>query len=281
MKITIVFVFDSVYSFDTIRILRGIKRMRFSISNRDDDNSKQLNNIITDILIQNDWIRDDSFPNIVICIGGDGTILRAIHDYINILDSTSFVGLHTGTLGFLTDYVQDELDDFIHDLLNNSPDIEERPLLEVHFSDDSMIYAFNEIRIEKIFGTLDLKIYIDGEFFEATRGSGICVSTQAGSSAMNRALSGAVIDSGINVLQLCEIMPITNKTHHSLRNPYIMHEDREIVVRGNLKNVHAGYDHLDRKLEDIDEILINTSQKKARFARYRTYSYLERLKNIY
>lgn len=254
--------------------------MRFTVSNRDDDNSRNLNYKITELLIENEWIRDDENPEIVICIGGDGTILRAIHHYINILDTTCFVGLHTGTLGFLTDYVQDELDVFIQDLLHTTPSIEERPLLEIRFPDDTLLHSFNEVRIER-FGTLNLKIYIDGEFFEDTRGSGICISTQAGSSAMNRALSGAVIDSGINVLQLCEIMPITNKTHHSLRNPYIMHEDRIIVVEGNLKNAHVGYDHLECQLDDVNQIQIKNSQKKARFARYRTYSYLERLKNIY
>lgn len=255
--------------------------MKFAISNRDDDNSRNIFRKIKELLENENWIYDEENPNIVICIGGDGTILRAIHKYIEILDYTTFVGLHTGTLGFLTDYVQEELDVFIHDIVHNEPVIEERPLLEVKFSNGKSIYSFNEIRIERVFGTLNLEIFIDGEFFEQTRGSGICISTQAGSSAMNRALNGAVIDSGINVLQMCEIMPITNKTHHSLRNPYIMREDRKIIVRGDLNSAHAGYDYLDEKLNDVNEIIIQTSQKKARFARYRTYSYLERLKNIY
>ena len=73
------------------------------------------------------------------------------------------------------------------------------------------------MRIESFSKTLILDIYLDHEFFERATGSGICVSSQAGSTAVNRALNGAVIDSGLEVMQLCEIMPISHKNHHSLR----------------------------------------------------------------
>lgn len=119
-------------------------------------------------------------------------------------------------------------------------------------------------------------------FFESTRGSGICVSTQIGSTGVNRALKGAVIDPGLRVLELCEIMPISHKGHHSLKNPYIMKESRQIIVKGDtLSFAHVCYDHLERNLDSISEILISQSNKKVRFARYRTYSYLKRLKNLY
>mgnify|MGYP001780400189 FL=1 len=99
---------------------------------------------------------------------------------------------------------------------------------------------------------------------------------------MNRALKGAVVDPGLKVLQLCEIMPISHKNHHSLKNPYIMNDTRKIGVRGDtLAYAHVCYDHLERDLEFISEIIIHSSEKKVRFARYRTYSYLTRLKNLY
>lgn len=47
-----------------------------------------------------------------------------------------------------------------------------------------------------------------GNSLRKTTGSGICISTQNGSTAINRALSGAVVDSGLQVMQLSEIMPI-------------------------------------------------------------------------
>lgn len=255
--------------------------MRFLIVDRSDENSKRIHNHIQNILCENGWEYDSLHPEIVICIGGDGTILRAIHNNQAQLDSIVFVGLHTGTLGFLTDYTQDEVDCFIHDLLFNTPSIEIRPLLEMKFGNECL-YAFNEFRIESMFRTLNLDVYIDDEYFEKTTGSGICISTQAGSTALNRALSGAVVDPGIDVIQLSEISPISHKNHHSLRNSYIMKEDRKITIcMENTKDAFICFDHLYKEIGDIKEFHVQTSNKKVRFARYRTSSYLKRLMNLY
>ena len=257
--------------------------MRFGIIDREDNLSVKKRKSIIERLTSIGWMYDIENPELVISIGGDGTLLRAIHYYIDILDSVMFVAIHTGTLGFLTDYTNDEIDQFIQDITTKKPDIESRPMLEIQIPQKNQTcYALNDIRIESLGKTLSLDVYIDDEYFENTSGSGLCISTQAGSSAINRALSGAVVDSGLNVLQLCEIMPISHKNHHTLRNPYIMKEDRIITIQGDsLSLARANYDHLDTGLEDVDVIYIKTSEKKVRFARYRTYSYLKRLKNLY
>ncbi|MGM9947625.1 NAD kinase [Floccifex sp.] len=258
--------------------------MKFSIVDRTDANSVQLKNKIIDKLTKHDFKYDTQLPDLVICVGGDGTFLRAIHQYIHILDSTMFVGIHTGTLGFLTDFTQSEIDELINLIIQNEkPDIETRPLLQIYFPEnEEYYYALNEVRIASMDKTLNLDIYIDDEKFETTCGSGICVSTQVGSSAINRALNGAVVDFGINVLQLTEIMPISNRKHHSLQNPYIMKETRKLKIKGDcIQYANINYDHRKIEKNKIHEIQICTSTKKVRFARYRTYSYLKRLKNLY
>ena len=257
--------------------------MKFSIIDRMDPNSIIQRNEIRNQLIQKNWIYDEENPGLVICVGGDGTFLRAIHQYLHILNHTMFVGIHTGTLGFLTDFTQDEIDILIDLITTTTPVIENRPMLEIEFPQNNQIYyALNEIRISCMEHTLNLNIYIDDEIFEKTSGSGICISTQVGSSALNRALNGAVVDSGLNVLQLCEIMPISNKNHHSLQNPYIMKETRKIKITGDsIQYAKINYDHLKINPDQLNEIRIQSSEKKVRFARYRTYSYLERLKNLY
>lgn len=266
-----------------IQWAKGCENMRFTIVERGDEHSSEVSSYIKKQCLTQGWKYDQENPELLISVGGDGTMLRSIHDYIDKLDSCYVVGVHTGTLGFLTDYTQQEINLFLHGLFNKKPEIEEFPLLEIDLPQvNEKIYAFNEIRIESLSRTVNLDIYIDGEFFEKTTGSGICVSTQNGSTAVNRALAGAVVDSGLQVMQLCEIMPIVHNHHHSLRNPYIMRMDREITVKGDTIQYTVGcYDHLYRFLKDVNEIVIRSSQKKVRFARYRTYSYLHRLKELY
>lgn len=45
---------------------------------------------------------DDENPDIVIAIGGDGTLMSAFHKYFDQIDHIGFVGIHTGHLGFYT-----------------------------------------------------------------------------------------------------------------------------------------------------------------------------------
>ena len=56
----------------------------------------------------NELIYDEEHPDIVISVGGDGTMIYSIHRYEHVLNDVSFVGIHTGTLGFFTDYLKDE-----------------------------------------------------------------------------------------------------------------------------------------------------------------------------
>lgn len=258
--------------------------MKFSVVNRDDEFSLEMKELLTDVLIRHHWTLDEKDPELVICVGGDGTLLRALHRYIDVLDHVLFVGLHTGTLGFLADYTVSEIDMFISDLLSESYSVESSHLLEMQMdTTDKVFYALNDIRIGSFAESVNFEIYIDGEFFEQTSGSGICISSQVGSSAANRTLGGAVVDNGIEVIELTEIMPLVNKNHHSLLNPYIMNIDREIRVH-TLKaygGLEVSYDHLTMPNCPGRTFRIRTSEKKVRFARFRPYSYLKRLKNIY
>lgn len=257
--------------------------MRFLTIERDDENSVKVSKELIQKCENIGWKYSESDPEVILSVGGDGTLLRGIHDYIDKLDSLYFVGIHTGTLGFYTDYTQTEIDQFILDIQKNQMTYENMPLLEVYLPEiRETFYALNEVRLVSPSRTVQMDVYIDDEYFEHCTGSGLCISTQAGSTAINRALQGAVIDNGLQVLQLCEIMPISHHMHHSLRSPYIMKADRVIRIHSrNLDYVNMCYDHKEHPLKDIHEVIIRTSLKKARFARYKPYSYLKRIKNLY
>lgn len=253
--------------------------MKYTIVNKDNEISKSLKQYLYHKL---DFLKiDHDNPELVICIGGDGTILYAVHKYIHLIDKIRFVGIHTGTLGFFTDYTKDEIEIFIDDIRKDEYKIYESNLLEIRV-DNQKYYALNEMRIENIIRTQSLDIYIDDEYFESFNGSGICVSTQAGSTAYNRALKGAVVDDGIQLLQMTEVTGIHHHLSHSLGNPYIMKCSRRVkIISSNFKGAYLCYDHKYFPIDEVKEIECTTSSKKIRFARYREYSYLKRLKNLY
>ncbi len=258
--------------------------MKYSFFTRDDDYSRNLKIRICDQLQQLDgFALNEDDPELVICIGGDGTLLRAIHHYQSQLDHILFTAIHTGTLGFFTDYTKNEVDEFLHDLQHEPIQIDNCELLEAQTDDGQIYYAMNEVRIGSFTTTVCYDIFIDDEYLETTRSCGICISTQAGSTAANRALGGAVVDDDLKILELTQIMPVSHINQHSLTSPYILKQERVIDIKGkSLENSVLCYDHLETgKLIGIENVKIRLSDKKVRMARFRPYSYLKRLKNLY
>ncbi len=257
--------------------------MRYAIVKKLDENSGQVAKQVMQHLNANGWILDEQHPKLVICIGGDGTLLYGVHQYMEAVNHLMFLGIHTGTLGFFTDYTQEELAVCLDDLLTKQPKINVSPLLQISVDTwKAPVYALNEMRIENIEKSQNMDIYVDGEFFENCRGSGICLSTQAGSTAYNRSLKGAVIDSGLSVMQLAEITPIQHSKHRSLGNPYIMMKERHVQMTSeDFTTAMLCYDHITAPLAEAKKVDVCYCEKVVRFARYREYSYLKRLKNLY
>ena len=87
---------------------------RYAIVSKKDDVSRHLAVLIKDEL--KELIYDEEHPDIVISVGGDGTMIYSIHRYEHVLNDVSFVGIHTGTLGFFTDYLKDEYKQLVKDI---------------------------------------------------------------------------------------------------------------------------------------------------------------------
>ena len=256
--------------------------MNYAIVAKKDPYSYQVEAILKKTLDEAGWNYDKEHPSLVICVGGDGTLLYAVHRYLNKINEIRFLGIHTGTLGFFTDYTAEELEECIDDLLHKEPTVFASKLLKVHLTkENKSFYALNEMRVENVIKSQRVDIYIDDEFFETCNGTGICLSTQAGSTAYNRSLRGAVIDSGLSLLQLAEITPIQHSKHRSLNNPYVMMDTRSIRMEGEFSDALLCYDHLHYRLDGMNTIICEMSDLEVHFARYREYSYLKRLKNLY
>lgn len=257
--------------------------MNYAIVSKLDEKSHLVSDRIRTRLNEEGWKESASTAKLVICVGGDGTLLYGVHQFLDRINDLHFIAIHTGTLGFFTDYTEEELDVFLDDILHKEPTIFESGLLKIMLDQQKeAIYALNEVRIESVMKTQNIDVFINDEFFETCRSSGICLSTQAGSTAFNRGLGGAVIDSGLSVMQLAEITSIQHSKHHSLGSPYILKDDNVITFQSDtLDTAMMCYDHLFTPLQGTRKIVCSMSDKKVKFARYREYSYLKRLKNLY
>ena len=252
---------------------------KFAIVSKDDAVSIKVATTIQKQLITAGFVYNDKTPDLVIAIGGDGTFLSAVHKYINRLDKTSFASVHTGTLGFFADCTVKELKSFISSVTTTRPTLEQRKLMKVQVGDE-IYYALNEIRIESI-RTLSIDVLIDGKKMETFHGSGLCLSTQTGSTAYTRSLGGAVIQPGLELLELSEINGIHHNYYRSLNNSLILSGSTEVKFKmNNLNEAKLCFDRFSIDLNK-DEITCALSDKKVRIAHYHPLDWMKNFEQLF
>ncbi|HHL0677889.1 TPA: NAD kinase [Streptococcus agalactiae] len=208
-------------------------------------------------------------PDIVISIGGDGMLLSAFHMYEKQLDKVRFVGVHTGHLGFYTDYRDFEVDTLINNLKNDEGEQISYPILKVTITlEDGRVIrarALNESTIKRIEKTMVADVVINQVVFERFRGDGILVSTPTGSTAYNKSLGGAVLHPTIEALQLTEISSLNNRVYRTLGSSVIIPKKDviEIVPKRvgvytiSIDNKTVHYKNVTKIEYSIDEKSIN------------------------
>ena len=147
---------------------------------------------------------------------------------------------------------------------------------------EGIYFALNEVRIENNRRSQVMDVYINDEYFETFRGNGLCVSTPVGSTAYNKSLGGAVINTCTGLMQLSEIAGIHHNAYRSLGSSLILDQSHTIRFQSqSYQGAILGVDHLVIDLKDKDCICVKMSSKKARFLQYRNVSFTQRLKRAY
>ncbi len=255
---------------------------KFTVVARPDELSGILEKKIESELLKHDFVRDDQDPEIVIVVGGDGTFIYAVHQFIDRLQDVCFYGLHTGTLGFYSDYQDCELNEFL-DVLISKIGHEERLSVLRGEVNQKRYYALNEIRIENAARTQVMDVYVNDVLLETFRGTGMCVCTQLGSTAYNRSLGGAVIQEGLDLIEMSEISGIHHSKYRSLDAPFVLKNDSVIRFESeSFDGALLGVDSDVYPLENTKTIEIKIcSARHIRVLRGKNVSYFERLKTLY
>ncbi len=202
--------------------------MRYCIRFKKDKVAVKTVNKLVKKLDENHFIQDENNPEVVFSVGGDGTFLRAVHDFFEI--NPLFVAINRGNLGFLCEFTDKDINFMIDELIQKSLPIRTISLLEGKFMGQK-IYALNEIRMEACNGTsISYDVDINGTYLETCRSDGACISTSIGSSGLARSLGGSLVDNEIETIQFIEKAPISNRRYNSLRSPYVLNVDKTITL---------------------------------------------------
>ena len=255
---------------------------RYALVIKQDEISNHIAKTIKDELT-NVMEYDQNNPDLVISVGGDGTMLLSVHKYLH--QNVYFIGVHTGTLGFFTDYQKDEILVLVEAIKNDKYQVMERNLLEVKVKSNETevkYLALNEMRIDHGYATQVIDVYIDDELLETFRGNGLCVSTPSGSTAYNKSIGGSVIYPGSPLMQLTEVAGIQHNAYRSLGSSLILDANKVIRLKGHhFDCVDLGIDYLMFCHNDVDSIEIRISKKTAKFIEYKEMSFIQRIRRAF
>ncbi|MBO9128635.1 NAD kinase [Bacillus sp. 165] len=261
--------------------------MRFAIMSKGDKDSNAIVATIREYLLDFGFQDDEKEPEIVISVGGDGTLLHAFHRYAHRLESTAFVGVHTGHLGFYADWRPDEVEKLVIAIAKTPFQVVEYPLLEViirflNGGKESLYLALNECTVKSLEGTLVLDVEIRGEHFERFRGDGLCVATPSGSTAYNKALGGAILHPAIEAIQLTEMASINNRVFRTVGSPLILPKHHTCVLKPvKATNFQISIDHLTVLHKDVKSIQFRVANQKVRFVRFRPFPFWNRVRDSF
>lgn len=230
---------------------------------------------------------DQKEPNIVISIGGDGTLLSAFHRYAHLLSHVRFVGIHTGHLGFYTDWRDYELEELVESLVQDTGESVSYPLLDVNISfegekEKQHFLALNECTIKRINQTMVADVFIKEELFERFRGDGLSVATPTGSTGYNKSVGGAVLHPRINALQMTQIASLNNRVYRSLGSPIIIANDEWITVALEKADDYLlSVDQLNLPQSEIKKISYRIAEERIHFTSYRHTHFWRRVKDAF
>lgn len=224
--------------------------------------TKLVNKIIK--ILQFNKLKED-FINMkyVFIIGGDGTLLRAVNKFQNIIDKIYFIVIKSGSLGFYSNYNKNNYNKAIKAIINNCIDFKSISLLEIKYN-NIINYALNEIKIIDYVNTLDTNIYINNNLLEHFRGSGLVFATKTGSTGYIKSINGSIIATNISTLwQLKEIAPIINSNFYTINTSIILDKNQKIKLIKNLKGKNVIIDTYKSKiLNSCIEIKISKKKLK-------------------
>lgn len=167
--------------------------------------------------------------DMLVCFGGDGTILHAAKDAT--CHGVPILGVNLGNIGFMAELEESELK-LVSGISSGNYTVEERMMLQVRaYRGKQLIYdqiALNDAVISKgsIARVAELEVVADGTVISYLSGDGVIISTPTGSTAYSMSAGGPIVEP---VSDAIIVTPVC--AHQLSARPLVMSAERKIVVQ--------------------------------------------------
>lgn len=216
-----------------------------------------------------------SEPDVIVVLGGDGTILRAAR---NCADTgVPIIGINLGRIGYMAELELDELS-MLERLFSGDYQIEKRMLIEAEVGDEKL-FALNEAVLggDSVFRIVEIELWCGNNKVNRYRADGLIAATPTGSTAYSMSAGGSVVDPRLEAIM---ITPICS---HSLNaTPLLFSAEAELVMKNVTARAEKLYLNLDgceiRELAYGEEAKIRRSDKTVSFIRLKDGTFYDVLR---
>jgi NAD+ kinase len=213
--------------------------------------------------------------DLVVSVGGDGTILRTIH---KMRDPVPILGINMGTLGFLVDVEpRDAVKTLEHILFGF--EVDERSRLEVALNGNALLPATNEVALLTASPAkmIDFEIIVDGSPLEALRADGMIFATATGSTAYAMSAGGPIVDPRVDAMVLVPMAPFKLSARpwvipgDSIVSVRLIHPEKEALIAVDGQSTAT--------ISCQDSVVITKAKTPARFVRTARDGFYEKVKS--
>ena len=173
---------------------------------------------------------DASF-DMLLSIGGDGTILRAATLVRN--SRIPILGINAGRLGFLASVQKEDIATFLQIVIDKRYTISKRTLLSLAISPKNkdiqdINFAMNEISVSRKDTTsmITIETYLNGEFLNSYWADGLIIATPTGSTGYSLSCGGPILTPEVKSLVLTPIAP-----HNLNARPLVIPDNTEVRLK--------------------------------------------------
>lgn len=161
--------------------------------------------------------------DVLLAIGGDGTILRALQ-----LSPAPVFGINSGSLGFLAEIDAAEFPAYLDRIVGGEHRIEERLRLQALLDGQRLFDCANEavVHTAHIAKMRHFEIVVDGSSVQRVRADGIIVATPTGSTSYSMSAGGPIVDPRVGAILVTAIAPFKP----SMR-PFVVPSTSDVRVR--------------------------------------------------
>ena len=238
------------------------------------EQSIKLAKLVKENFIKNDFIVSDDSFDLGVAVGGDGSFIRMVRNS-GFDETVNYVGINAGTLGFLQEANEHEINRLIRVIKNNEYKLDTMYIQEtdiMHEDKMDKIYSLNEVIFrDEYLKTVKFDVLVDNDLLESFTGDGLLISTTIGSTGHNLSYGGSIVYGDLPTLQITPLAPINSKAYTNLVTSIIIPRNKEIMLLPNdfTKNMLLTIDGEHSVYQNVDEVRTYIKDKKIKCLRFK------------